>query len=90
MQDNQSNKPRDKTLKWVFVICFVISFLQNVIIERGINALIIGQIIGTFIAMIAITGIVGVIANLLLRSKKGYWIGLIAAVGVDILSFILL
>lgn len=88
MQSNTPNKTSDKTLRWVFLTCFLIALLQTIIIRGNINAAIIGEAIGTFIALIAITGIIGIIINLILKNKMGYWIGLAVAVVVDIFVII--
>jgi hypothetical protein len=84
MLGSTANKPQDKTLRWVFLICFLIALIQTVIVREEINATIIGEIIGSTMALFAIAGAIGIIINLFLKNKAGYWAGLLAAIIVDI------
>src|ERR1700722_16555685 len=91
-----SSVPRDKTLLLVSIIGFVIALVQNVVFDGFINGLfmrtdigisiasIIGMTIGNYVWVFFITYLLGSIANVFLKSKKGYWVGLVFAILINL------
>lgn len=94
MQSTPTKTPRDKTLLWASLTGFIFTLLINIIIDGYINAMfgsdthaigkIIGRSLGNFIFIFFILYVSGSLFNVIIKSKKGYWFGLLLALTVHV------